>query len=509
MLTAVAGFLAAFAVAAATTPLAMWLARRLGVMDAAESSSRKVHRGRIARLGGLAIITGFYAALAIAILVRGEVVATLQARWVLCTALLIGGSVIAALGIYDDVIGADARKKFLVQFLVAGTVCALGVRIDAIVLPLAGKLDLGPLGALVTIVWIVGIINAVNLIDGLDGLASGVSLLAATTLFVVAGASDNLPMMLFMACLAGSIAGFLPYNFNPARIFMGDSGSLFLGYILAVTAIETNMKTSATVALVTPILVLGVPIADTLLAMARRFVRGEQLFHADREHLHHQLLDRGFSHRGAVLVIYAVSAALCTLAGAVSIYGGAPALVSLFFAAAILGWFVRHLGWLEPARWRHWRTATRERRAHNLRLRSHLKTATLRLREATDGRDAWNNVVPLLAELGVVRACVAQPQLAPGDRELLSWSRSEIAADTAHTVRVYPLPVQLSLELSWHAQPRLGAMEESVLTSIVRGLSHKVSQVAPVASGSAPAGEPLPAIPTSLDVPAAEGRMAG
>ena len=179
------------------------------------------------------------------------------------------------------------------QFAVAGLLFKLGFRFDVLANPFGEPINLGWANLPFTLFWIVGVINAMNLIDGLDGLAGGVALVAVITTFLVSLQRAHPLMMLFSSALAGSIVGFLFYNFNPASIFMGDTGSMFLGFVLATTAMQTNQKASTTVAVLIPCIALGLPIMDTLLAIGRRAIRGRPLFQADKEHIHHKLMELG------------------------------------------------------------------------------------------------------------------------------------------------------------------------------------------------------------------------
>jgi len=224
--------------------------------------------------------------------------------------MMAGSLVIAALGAYDDLRGTRASQKLAVQVAVASAMYAVGIRIDVVTSPLGGTIPLGWLGFPVTVLWITGVVNAMNLLDGLDGLAGGVAAVAALTTLTVAVANGDLLMAVTSAGMAGATVGFLVYNFSPASVFMGDTGSMFLGFVLAVTSVHTHEKTPTAVALAVPCLALGVPIADTLLAMARRAARGVPIYSADRGHIHHRLLDRGLTQRQAVLVLYACAAAL-------------------------------------------------------------------------------------------------------------------------------------------------------------------------------------------------------
>ena len=296
------------------TPIVRRLAHRMGALDHA-LSSRKIHGRPVPRLGGVAIVLAFYAPLVGLLLFHNGVSEMFLAERQKVVGLFVGGIAIALLGVYDDLRGAGAGKKFLVQFAVAGLMFALGYRVDAIANPFGAELQLGWASLPFTLFWIVGVINAMNLIDGLDGLAGGVALVAVLTTFLISLQRGHPLMMLFSGALAGAILGFLFYNFNPASIFMGDTGSMFLGFVLAASAIQTNQKSSTAVAVLIPGIALGLPIMDTLLAMGRRALRGRPIFQADKEHIHHRLLARGLSHRQAVLVLYG----FCVLLGAVAL----------------------------------------------------------------------------------------------------------------------------------------------------------------------------------------------
>src|SRR3990172_1095290 len=240
MHTAVIAFLLSLTAGAILTPLARRLARRIGAIDHA-LSSRKIHKAPIPRLGGIGIVGAFFPPMVALFFTPSGVGDLFYARREAALGLFLGGAIIAALGIYDDLKGAGARLKFAVQFGVGGLVYALGYRIDVIANPFGGAIELGWLGLPFTLLWVAGVINAVNLIDGLDGLAGGVAFITLLTVFVAAAVNGAPLMMLVSAALAGAVLGFLRYNFNPATIFMGDTGSMFLGFVLATTAIRTSL----------------------------------------------------------------------------------------------------------------------------------------------------------------------------------------------------------------------------------------------------------------------------
>lgn len=315
---AVIAFVIALAIAAALTPLVRNTALRLRLVDQPEG--RKIHTIPIPRLGGIAIVAAFYAPLLGLILFVPDAYAVFFEDPRLAAGLVGGGLAIAMLGVYDDLRGATALEKLTIQAAVALAMYVVGFRIEILANPFGAPIELGWIGLPLTLIWIVGVINALNLIDGLDGLAGGVALFALGVMMLMAVLHGQTSMLIVGASLAGAVFGFLFYNMNPATIFMGDSGSMFLGFVLATTALQTHYKSSAAVALLTPIIALGLPILDTVLAIARRAARGSPLFGADREHIHHRLIGLGLSQRQAALVLFGfcsflgVSALLLTFA---------------------------------------------------------------------------------------------------------------------------------------------------------------------------------------------------
>lgn len=370
MRSSILALVIALVTAALLTPLARRFALAIGAVDDPRSD-RRVHAVRIPRLGGLAIVAAFFAPFMVLFGMHTEVAARFfEHPW--RTVGLVGGSVVLmALGAWDDVRGVRAVHKLLVQVAVAAGAYACGFRIEQLDLPLLRGVPLGAVSLPFTILWIVGIVNAINLIDGLDGLAAGVAFFACLTNFIVAYIADSPGAMLLSAALGGAILGFLLYNFNPATIFMGDSGSLFLGYVLAlISLIGAASRASTTIAIVVPVLALGVPIMDTLLAMVRRFLERRSIFSADRGHIHHRLLDLGLTQRRAVLILYGVSVVFC--GGAIAVYLGRTWQIGVALLAvtvALVG-IVRFVGYFEYVQLRrrqrlhiHSRTTEKLRRA--------------------------------------------------------------------------------------------------------------------------------------------------
>lgn len=328
--------IAAFAVAAVLsyffTPPVKNFAHKVGAIDVPKDA-RRMHKKPIPRLGGLAIYGGFLCS----ILIFGQLDETM-----LC--VLLGAAIIVALGIFDDVLALGARLKFVVQIVAAAIPVCIGdlqIGLFTNLNPLSDTpfVHLGILAVPVTIIWIVGITNAVNLIDGLDGLAVGVSSIAAITMLAVALLTGNMPIAITMAALAGACIGFMPYNLNPAKIFMGDTGSTFLGYMLATVSIMGLFKFYAVISFAVPFLILGLPIFDTANAIIRRVAAGRSPMSPDRGHVHHKLIDMGFNQKQAVAILYAISATLGLTAVVLTSSGEVKAIVLLLavLAAILVG----------------------------------------------------------------------------------------------------------------------------------------------------------------------------
>jgi UDP-GlcNAc:undecaprenyl-phosphate GlcNAc-1-phosphate transferase len=397
MRTAAVAFVLSLLFGALLTPIVRALARQYGVLDHARSS-RKIHGRPIPRLGGIAIVLAFYVPMVGLLLFHGGVGTLFLAERQHVIGLFVGGISIALLGLYDDLRGANAWKKFLVQFAVAGLLYALGFRIEILANPFGEPITLGWVGMPFTVLWVVGVINAINLIDGLDGLAGGVALVAVVTTFLVSIQRGHPLMMLFSSALAGSILGFLFYNFNPASIFMGDTGSMFLGFVLATTAIQTNQKASTAVAVLIPGIALGLPIMDTLLAIGRRAIRGRPLFQADKEHIHHRLMALGLSHRQTVLVLYGFCVILGAAALVLTFTNSGQSALLLVVLAIVAFLFLRSLGYVRLDRM----PESALDRKRNRALRAAVRPLGRRLRQLRSLDEMWPLVVEAGKALGAV-----------------------------------------------------------------------------------------------------------
>jgi UDP-GlcNAc:undecaprenyl-phosphate/decaprenyl-phosphate GlcNAc-1-phosphate transferase len=298
-------YLSVFVVAALATtlfmPLLVRVAHRIRALD-------DTRQPPVPRIGGLALALGLATALVLVGVVFAPTGLTLLARSTSIGPVTLGALGVLVLGLIDDIRPLGAKVKFAVQIGIAAGVYALGVRVRLLSLPF-GPADLGPvIGAAVTILWLVGVTNAFNLLDGADGVAAGSAFFAASAIFIMSVTLGHSAIGLVTAALAGALLGFLPFNFPPARAFLGDSGSLVIGFLLAGLAVEGSTKGPTLVAIALPLVAFAVPVSDTTITLLRRLVRGQPLFQPDREHLHHRMASAGLSPRQVAGMVYLVSA---------------------------------------------------------------------------------------------------------------------------------------------------------------------------------------------------------
>lgn len=292
------------------TPVVRRFCERYGWLDVPRDQ-RRVHRKATPRLGGVAVVASMLTALLALQLVSNSVTWSLWAERARLFVALAPAAIIFLVGVYDDMYGISPRVKFAAQGLAASLFFALGGRIEILSVSFAGAVKLPvAVSFVVTVIWIVAVTNAFNLIDGIDGLAAGAGLFAALVMIAVSIVTGHSFVTVIALAMAGALIGFLRYNFNPASIFLGDSGSLFIGFTLATLSVQGTQKASTVVALAIPLLAFGLPIIDTSLALLRRFASGRPLFEGDKEHIHHKLLARGWSQRRVVLVLYGACAVL-------------------------------------------------------------------------------------------------------------------------------------------------------------------------------------------------------
>lgn len=322
----VAAFACAFGVTLAATPLAKKLSVKAGAID--YPRERGMHKEPIPRLGGIAIVLGF-------MLTSGVMAFFLpDFRSGEFVGFVVGAVIIVTTGILDDIFSLRPRNKLLMQILAALVVIFSGTRIEIVFWPITAYLHTfsGP----ITFVWIIGMTNAINLIDGLDGLAAGVSAIGALCLMVLCFLSGSPMAVVLSATLAGSCLGFLPRNFNPAEVIMGDTGALFLGYVLAVSSIMGVFKGYSLLAILIVFLAMAFPIFDTLFAMMRRVWNRRPISEADRGHLHHRLIDAGYSHKHAVMLLYGLSLVSAAIAIVIAVQDIRAILVTFLFLLVLL-----------------------------------------------------------------------------------------------------------------------------------------------------------------------------
>ena len=431
-----------------TTPLIRRLCERYKLLDV-PSDGRRIHRKAVPRLGGVALYISCLAALSLLPFVDNLLTQTLSGFKSEFLTLFVPATLVLLLGAYDDLRGANAVVKFVGLGLIATLFYAMGGRIDALSVPFFGSVQLPVLASFViTVVWLVGITNAFNLIDGLDGLASGAALFSSLVILGVSVSQERTLMIVVSLVLCGALAGFLRYNFNPASIFLGDSGALFTGFLLAALSVLGTQKATTAVAIVVPILAFGFPVVDTAMTMGRRLISRKPVFQGDNEHIHHMLLARGWSQRRAALVLYGV----CALFGLVALIfpatGSKLTGFMLFVISVAVIIAVGHLRYHEVDELRAGVKRNvvdrRLRVANNIRVRR----AALALSKTSD-LDEMFGVTRHLLEFGEFSFASAQVGQ-PGRRVEWSWSREargDSHSDSDWSIRL-PL-VKDGVEWGW------------------------------------------------------------
>jgi UDP-GlcNAc:undecaprenyl-phosphate GlcNAc-1-phosphate transferase len=460
--------LVALVLSVLVTPLVRRFALRIGAVST--PGGRHVHGRTVPRLGGTALALA-WAVPVIALSLRDPVIASaLHGNLLQVVAVVTGGGVICAVGALDDARGLRSVYKLAAQVLVACFAFGCGFQIQAIQLPLIGALQMGAFALPVTVLWIVGVTNAVNLIDGLDGLAAGVSFFAAFTSFTIASLSGSVFVALTMAALMGALVGFLFFNFNPARIFMGDSGSYFLGFVLATTALAggggLQQKASTAVSLLVPVLALGVPIFDTLFSMFRRLLERRSIFSADRGHVHHRLLDLGLTQRRAVIFLYGVSILLAAGAIAVSLGRSWQVGVALLSVTLVFVGLVRFLGYFEYLHFRK-RQKSRLRDPFTENLRRVVPRLIVRMSEVSNEADALSVLEGLTTQSDI--QCV---EVFAAGRQAHCWNKSDADCAKRDLIEmVFPIgrdsAAVASLKFRWSSDSQDPAPQVDVLLQIL------------------------------------------
>jgi len=430
-------YLVAFTLSVFLVPVVRRLALKVGAIDVPDRV-RKIHTQAVPCMGGVAIFIAFIVPTVGAYVLgatwfpESRIYGVFEEQRTAAVGLLAASLLILSVGIYDDIYHCRPRVKVAVQIAAALIVCWAGIRIDRIGNPFTGEvIEFGWLAWPLTVFWVLAITNAVNLIDGMDGLGPGVGLFVAGAMFVFALVFQVDLVIVVMAALVGAIIGFLIFNFHPAKIFMGDSGSLLIGFILAAIAIQGSVKRHTMVALIFPIVVLGLPIVDTLLAIARRWSKGLPMSVPDKQHVHHRLIKLGFSQREAVFVLYGVSVILGCVAlvmavlesGALPIAIAGGTILAVIAGVHLLGG--REFSAVGTRLVQAWRRRRGRRRAW---IQVYQTTAKMENDESIE--EMWEDVTGLLEGLGVdmVRA-----RLGGDGVRVLEWLRpgrgAAVAAD--------------------------------------------------------------------------------
>ena len=412
-------YILALALAVILTPLAIRLARRVGAVDT--PGVRRVHTSATPRIGGLAIMAAMLGAIIPVWLWRGPDAWSVESQQLF---VLVSAAVgVFVVGLLDDLYNVAAPLKLLALLAGALALCAAGVRMNAIELPGSLRIELGAWSWVVTVLWIVAVTVGINFIDGLDGLAAGIAAMACGVIAVFAVLKGQAVMAVLMLGLLGSLTGFLFYNFNPARIFMGDCGSMFLGFVLGSASVLTAMKTETFVGLALPALALGVPLFDSVFTFVRRGVlERRSLFAGERGHIHHRLLDLGLHQRHAVLVLYAVTGCATVLGMFMIATRGAATAIVFVGVAVLLGLVFRlvgsvHLRETLAALQRNRRLATEAR--HDAR---QFEDAQLKLREAQTFDGWWQQLCEAADTLSLARLSLALTNRDGSLRQLV-WQR--------------------------------------------------------------------------------------
>ena len=366
------------------TPLIRRLCERFNLLDV-PLDGRRMHSKAMPRLGGVAIYLACVIALSTLPFVDNMLTQTLRGYTPEIFVALIPATLVLCFGIYDDLRGTNATVKFAALGLIATLFFIMGGRIEVLSLPFIGSVHLpATISFLITVFWLVGIANAFNLIDGMDGLATGAALFSSLVILAISFAQGQPLMIVFSLILCGALAGFLRYNFNPASIFLGDSGALFVGFSLAALSVLGSQKATTAVAVVTPILAFGLPVVDTGVTIARRLISGKPVFEGDNEHIHHMLIARGWSQQRAALVLYAACAAFGLVAILFTGTGSRLIGFALFVLGVVTMLALGHLRYHEVDELRAGVKRTvgdrRNRIANNLRVRR----ASVALSKASD-----------------------------------------------------------------------------------------------------------------------------
>lgn len=420
------------------TPIVIYIAHVFKIYDSLDV--RKVHACSIPRIGGVAVFLSATTLVIMALLLNNSIGEAFRSIQIQVVTLLTTGTFIFMIGLVDDLHGIRARHKLLAQVTAAAALCLAGVRINSLNFVNLFSFNFGWISFPITIFWIVAITNAVNLTDGLDGLAAGISAVTCAVIALFAFNCSHPVMVVLMLALLGSLSGFLFFNFNPARIFMGDCGSMFLGFVLASAGVMCALKSGTIVALALPALALGLPIFDTTFTMLRRFLARRGIMSPDRSHLHHRLLEMGFGHRHVVIGMYAITAMAAGLGMFMMLARGAGAF-GIFFCVLLLLVLVFHVAGAVQLR----ETIAGLRQKHIISCQAKQEIESFERVELYFRRakffDQWWQAVCLAADrMDFIRGSLPLTNR-DGTKRVLAWEKND--KDTAaHDIVKVSLPVR-------------------------------------------------------------------
>lgn len=430
--------------AAVLTPQVINWARKRNLVD--EPDVRKIHTRPIARVGGIAIFLATMSAVAAPFLLDNNIGQTLRQELFPIIMLLVASSLVFAVGLFDDVRHARIRTKLGVQIIATILVCSAGTCLDHITVRGVGTLDLRGYGLIITFCWIIGVTNAINLIDGLDGLAAGISAIASGAISVLAIHQGNTILAVIMLALFGALTGFLFFNFHPAKVFMGDSGSLFLGFIIASSSVMTAKKSEGLIGIGLPLLALGIPLFDTMQSMLRRFLERRGIMSPDRGHIHHRLLDLGLKQQHVVVLAYTVTIMAAGFGLAMFTTRGAHSVAMLLGCLVTFVMLFRIAGCFSLSK------AIRDFRKrldidHRNRIeRKGFENAQLELKNAKSLDQWWECMCKAASVMEFTKLCLAMEQIESSEKKL-EWFKDEDNAKLADMLQV-KIPMQGGVNLS-------------------------------------------------------------
>ncbi|MEJ2705536.1 MAG: MraY family glycosyltransferase, partial [Sedimentisphaerales bacterium] len=451
-------YLGSTMLAVATTAMMIHIARRLQIVDM--PGVRKIHSQPVPRIGGVAIFVSMIGLVIPVLLLHNFIGQTFRLLQFKIVTMLGAGALMFLVGLVDDIRGLRVRTKLAAQLAAALLVCAAGIRIESIPITSSYTLQFGWFSWLFTLVWIIGITNAINLSDGLDGLAAGISAIACGVIAVLAIHGGDIVMAILMLALLGSLSGFLLFNFEPAKVFMGDSGSLFLGFTIASASVLSATKTETIVGLALPILALGIPIFDTLFSMLRRFLERRSMFAPDRSHFHHRLLALGLRQRHVVLTAYFVTLLAAGLGMFMLVTRNNQAII-IFLCTLLLLVLMFHL--VGSVRLGEIVDGLRQKYSISSQKKQELETfehIELHFRRARGFEEWWQAVCFAADEMGFVSSSLPLTNR-DGSKRILSWEKNNGSVPREEILRM-TVPVHdpragssVSVEVQVHANGSL------------------------------------------------------